>query len=344
MAARPRYFYPMLGLGWLAVAACSLAIGTTGVSVRDYWSQAAATNRPFAEFIERLAALPLPRLCLGTLAGASLAVAGAMFQSIFRNPLASPYTLGVSSGASLGAAAAITFIGGGLWHGVSVVSLAAFAGALVSVCVVYWVAAATRSHTSASLLLAGLTIGFICSALIVLIMFLADVRDADQVLRWMMGSLEVIGMSAVYETLALAAVAGGVAAFLHRDLDLLMMGETVAASRGVSVRWSRRLVYFSASLLTAGVVAHCGPIGFVGLLIPHICRALVGPTHRHLLGACALAGGVFLPLCDLIARNALWWLNGESRQVPAGVLTSLIGGGFFLYLLIQQRNRTAASL
>jgi len=108
----------------------------------------------------------------------------------------------------------------------------------------------------------------------------------------------------------------------------------------VSVARIRGLVYLAASLLTAGVVAHCGPIGFVGLLVPHIGRALVGPRHDRLLAACALGGAVFLPLCDLLARNAMWWISHEPRQVPVGVLTALVGGAFFLYLLLSSGPRT----
>lgn len=339
MPVRERRLYLVLALAWLAVAVASLLIGTTGTSLAAYWGQAAGTAHPAVETLRALSLLALPRLMMGMLAGASLAVAGAMFQSLFRNPLASPYTLGVSSGASLGAALAITAFGGGLWHGVPVVSAIAFLGALVCVGIVYTVARLRPGQTTGTLLLAGLTLGFISSALIVLIMFLSRIRDSDQILRWMMGSLEVVGMSPVYESVALAALAGGVATYLHRDLDLLMMGEVVAASRGVAVRRSRRLIFFSASLLTAGVVAHVGPIGFVCLLVPHICRALAGPTHRRLMPACALTGAAFLPLCDLLARNTMWWIAGETRQIPVGVLTSLIGGGFFLYLLLARRDR-----
>jgi iron complex transport system permease protein len=269
-----------------------------------------------------------------------------MFQALFRNPLASPYTLGVSSGASLGAYIAILTIGSGLWFGLPVVSLAAFAGAMVCVTIVYAVAGISRSHNIGTLLLTGITIGLVCSALIVVILFLADKHDLSVMVRWMIGSLQRdVGLDPVYESLAFFALACGVAIYLHRDLDLLMMGETIAAGRGVSVRWARRLVYFSASLLTASIVAHCGPIGFVGLIIPHIARFLVGPTHRHLLPACALAGAGFLVLCDTIARNLLWWLREDlvlqsaSRQVPVGVLTNIIGGVFFLYLLCARDKR-----
>jgi iron complex transport system permease protein len=280
----------------------------------------------------------LPRLILGTLAGAALATAGAMFQALFRNPLASPYTLGISSGASLGAALVFMLVGGGLWHGLPLVSLAAFAGAFGCVLIVYAVAHLRRGATMATLLLTGITIGFLCSALIALVLVLARLQDMEAILHWTMGSLEVVGMDPVYESLIMVAIAAGVAVYLHRDLDLLMMGEIVAASRGVPVRQSRRWAYFAASLLTAGVVAHCGPIGFVGLIIPHLMRAVVGPTHRRLLPGCVLAGASFLPLCDLIARNAMWWLRGESRQLPVGVLTNLLGGAFFLYVLLARRD------
>ncbi len=338
MTHRHRNVYVILPAAWVVVAVLSLALGTTGVSVSDYWRQASASQGPFKEFMKLLAELPLPRLAIGTLAGASLAMAGAMFQSMFRNPLASPYTLGVSSGASLGAAIVIMSVGGGLWYGLPMVGVAAFAGALICVTIVYLVASLRQDQSIGTLLLAGITIGFICSALIVSALFLAERHDMSAILQWMMGSLQVVGFEPVYESLAMAALASGVAIYLHRDLDLLMMGEIVAASRGVSVRRSRFLIYFAASLLTAAIVAHCGPIGFVGLMVPHIARFLVGPTHRHLLPASALVGAVFLPFCDLLARNAMWWLQGGSRQLPVGVLTNLVGGCFFLYLLLTRRN------
>jgi len=329
MNARQRYAYLSLialcvGAVWL-----SIRVGTFDVAFTTTWRE-----------------LALPRLIMSLLAGASLAMAGAMFQALFRNPLASPYTLGVASGASLGAAVVILSVGGGLWYGVPIVTIAAFVGSLACVTVVYAIAAISRGRNMGTLLLAGITIGLVCSAMIVVVMFLADKYDLPLIIRWLMGSLQVVGFDPVYESLAVFALACGAGIYLHRDLDLLMMGEMIAASRGVSVRRARRLIYFSASLLTAGIVAHCGPIGFVGLIIPHIARFLVGPSHRHLLPACALAGAGFLTLCDTLARNALWWLRddlswlqSESRQIPIGVLTNLIGGVFFLYLLCARRNQ-----
>lgn len=315
--------YGLLLLMLLAANTLSVAVGTCGVAFVDHWYN-----------------LGLPRLVMSMLAGASLAVAGAMFQSLFRNPLASPYTLGVSSGASLGAAIVFLFAGTGLWWGLPKLGVAALAGSLLCVTVVYLVANLREGQSIATLLLAGITIGFICSALLVLMLYLADAHDLEAIVNWMMGSLQLRpGPDPVLEAITMASLAGGVAIYAHRDLDLLMMGETIAAARGVDVRRTRFMVYFAASLLTASVVAQCGPIGFVGLIIPHTMRLLVRPTHRHLLPACALAGASFLPLCDVLARNTMWWLRDESRQVPVGVLTNLIGGGFFLYLLLSRRRQ-----
>jgi len=321
MRIRLGNIYVVLTVACVAVMVISLAVSTSGVSSRLVWK----------DFL-------LPRLLMGMLAGASLSMAGAMFQALFRNPLASPYTLGVSAGASFAAAITIILFGGGLVCMFSAVSIAAFLGALGSVTIVYLVAHLKQHRSIGTLLLAGITIGFICNALIVLVLCLAEQHNLGAALRWMMGSLQVLKFDPVLEALPFLAPAVGVALYLHRDLDLMMMGEQVAAARGVPVRISRRMIYFSASLMTAAVVAQCGPIGFVGLIVPHSMRFFVGPTHRRLLPACALAGAAFLPLCDLLARNAMWWLRGESRQLPVGVLTNLIGGVFFLVLLLRRRG------
>ncbi|MBN1490792.1 MAG: iron ABC transporter permease [Phycisphaerae bacterium] len=292
---------------------------------------------PGAEF-ERVAwTLRVPRVCMGVLAGAGLALAGVMFQAIFRNPLASPFTLGVSSGASLAAAYCLLNGISGLWFGVSKLSLAAFAGAIVCVLIVYGITRLKQGFSTGTLLLAGVTIGFVCSALIVLAMYRADRHDIQAIIKWLMGSCEVVSFAPALDAFVFVLIGTAIAIHAHRDLDLLMMGELVAASRGVDVRRARRRIYFAASLITAGVVAQCGPIGFVGLVIPHIMRLLVGPTHRTLLPASLLGGAVFLPICDAMARTGVL-LSGSSRQLPVGVLTNLIGGGFFLYLLLRRKE------
>jgi iron complex transport system permease protein len=324
MTTRQRIVFVALIAALAGSAAVSMYVGTSGVPFSNTWRE-----------------LSGPRLAMGMLAGAALSVAGAMFQALFRNPLASPYTLGVSTGASLGAAIAFTLTGGGLLLGIPIITASAFAGALICMTIVYVLARARTGQATATLLLAGVTIGFISSALIVLLMFLASVHDADRILRWTMGSLVVVGFDVVYETLALVVLAGGLSFYLHRDLDLLMMGEVIAQARGVAIARTRRRVYFSASLLTAAICAYCGPIGFVGLMIPHIVRFLLGPMHRFLIPGCALAGAAFLPLCDVFARNIMWALLADNRQIPVGVLTNILGGAFFLYLLLTNRGSRA---
>lgn len=323
-------------------AVFSLAVGTLGVGIGAAWSDEVGRDA--------YRQLMIPRLLLGMLAGAALSVTGAMFQALFRNPLASPYTLGVSSGASLGAIVAIALFKGRALLSVawtlgedtyelalSSMTVSAFIGALVVVILVYVVAHLRRGQSIGVLLLAGITISFICSAILVLMMYFLGQHDLAVAVRWMMGEVKPVGMNPVLEAALMTLIAMSIAVYLHRDLDLLMMSETIAASRGVNVPRARRLIYFSASLLTAGIIAHCGPIGFVGLMIPHIVRHFVGSSHRYVIPACALAGAAFLPICDTLARNILLWLNHQHRELPVGVLTNLIGGAFFLGLLMRRR-------
>ncbi len=314
----------------LAGAGFSLIVGTTGTDIRTFSQDVGR---------EIYGSLIVPRLLMGMLAGAALSVTGAMFQALFRNPLASPYTLGVSSGATLGAIISLTITGTARLYGFPLTTLAAFLGALAVILLVYLVAHLRRGQSIGVLLLAGITINFVCSALLVLSMYFLGQHDLSQAVRWMMGRVQADdGMRSVIDAAIVTMIAMGVAVYLHRDLDLLMMGETIAAGRGVNVPRARRWIYFSASLLTAGIIAQCGPIGFVGLMMPHIVRHFVGSSHRHVIPACALAGAAFLPISDAVARNILFWIDGQSRQLPVGVLTSLIGGAFFLGLLLRRRT------
>jgi iron complex transport system permease protein len=277
---------------------------------------------------------------MALVAGAALAMAGAVFQAMFRNPLASPFTLGASSGAACAAALALHFGLTGLVAGVAVLPLIAFCGALVSVCVVYGVARLRRGFSTGTLLLAGVSIGFISAAGILLIQFLSSEPVTNATVRWLMGSVEV-RPAAVRDALLWLVVGGVVVCYLHRELDLLLMGELVAASRGVAVRRSRALAYFAASLMVAGVVAGCGPIAFVGLVVPHLLRGVCGPRHLLLLPACGLGGATLLIWCDVLARNAMNWIEGSAMEVPVGVLTSLLGGVFFLALLMVRKEESA---
>jgi iron complex transport system permease protein len=272
----------------------------------------------------------LPRACLGFLAGASLAASGMAFQSLFRNPLATPFTLGVSSGASLGAA---LYVRAGLVSaaaGVSGVSLAAFAGASLAIFLVYGLTRAGRGFSTATLLLAGVAISYFFMSLILFIQYTADHVTSFRVTRWLMGGLQIVGFEAILQLVPFVAAGLAVILLLLRELDLLVLGEDLAAGRGVDVSRVKKLLFFAASLMVGGVVAVCGPIGFVGLVIPHIGRLLVGARHRELAPFSILAGGAFLVLCDAAGRALM-----SPLEIPVGVITALIGGPFFVVLLLR---------
>jgi iron complex transport system permease protein len=314
-------------------------IGRTNVSLADvqagWWDEQMSTGGRIFWYLR------MPRTLMAGVAGAALACAGAVFQAMFRNPLASPFTLGASSGASLAAALAFHFGVAESSAGWPILPLVAFAGAMASVLLVYGVVRVRRGFATGTLLLAGVSIGFMCSSGILLIHFVSTTAVTDATVKWLMGSVEVTNYQAVLHGCAFLVSAGTVVWLLRRELDLLLMGELVAVSRGVSVARTRAAVYFASSLMVAGVVAYCGPIGFVGLVVPHLMRGLCGPKHGLLLPGCVLGGATFLIWCDVASRNVMHWTQDSPAQIPVGVLTSLLGGMFFLYLLLTHRRERA---
>ncbi len=275
----------------------------------------------------------VPRVLLALLAGGALAAAGLAFQTLFRNPLAEPYTLGVASGAALGAVIAIQLGAGGGFVGVSTIRACSFLGA-GSVALLILGLASRRRLTTGTLLLAGIAVSLSCSALILFLQYRADFTETFRMVRWMMGGLAVVGYGEV-AWLAPWVLAGVTAlALLRWDLDLLLTGEEVAASRGVDLSRVRWLVLAAASAMVGALVAVAGPIGFVGLIVPHILRRLLGHQHLVLLPACALGGGAFLAVCDLVGRRVM-----APAELPVGVVTALLGGPFFLWLLLARDGR-----
>ena len=274
----------------------------------------------------------IPRVLAAWLAGAGLAAAGMAFQALFRNSLATPFTLGVASGAALGAALSIRFGIALSVAGISSTPLWAFAGASVSILLVYGITRARRGMNTATMLLAGVAVSFFFSSLNLFTQYISDFTHTFRIIRWLMGGVQVVGYRSILEMLPL--VLGGliITFWLTRELDILTTGEEMAAGRGVDVARTRNLLFFGSSLMVGGVVAVCGPIGFVGLMVPHICRILVGPGHRYLAPASILAGGTFLTVCDTFARTII-----APAEIPVGVITALLGGPFFLALLIRDR-------
>ncbi len=277
--------------------------------------------------------LRLPRVLLGLLAGGALAISGAGLQTLFRNPLAEPYTLGVASGAALGAVVAQQFAPPSAELAIPVVFVAAFAGAAAVTLFLLMLARGRFGFETATLLLAGIAITLSCSAVILLLQYLADFTRTFRMVRWMMGGLAVVG----YREVIWAApwvLAGGAVLFSQRwTLNQLLAGEELASSRGVDLRRLRLWVLGVTSAMVGALVAVTGPIGFVGLIVPHILRRVTGHDHGYLLPACLLGGGAFLALSDLAARVVM-----APAELPVGVLTALLGGPFFLWLLLSRRS------
>jgi iron complex transport system permease protein len=275
----------------------------------------------------------LPRLLLAFLVGASLAAVGVALQALLRNPLADPYILGISSGAALGAALALQF--GLAWAvaGFTAVQLCAFIFAAATIGAVYRIAVAEGRIPVQTLLLAGVIINAILSALILFISSLSDSTSAFRLFFWLMGSLATLGYGGL-GALAVTAVVGiGVLCAQGRNLNLLSLGEDPAQGLGLDVERVKRVIFVTTALLTGAAVAVSGLIGFVGMIVPHAVRMVLGPDHRLLLPASALVGGTFLAVADTVARSLL-----APAELPVGVITALCGGPFFIYLLMSHRK------
>jgi iron complex transport system permease protein len=278
----------------------------------------------------------LPRVLLALMVGGCLAMVGVSLQALLRNPLADPYVLGISSGASLGASLAILLGIGTTILAVSALPLCAFAGALVSIILVYRIAAAYGRLPVHTLLLAGVILNAIFSALIMFATSLMDPTRSFTMMFWLMGTLTAPDYPAVL-VLAVYLLVGALILFrLARPLNLLTLGEESARSLGVEVETVKKSVFFTAALLTGAVVSVSGLIGFVGMVIPHMVRMMLGTDHRLLLPASTLVGGAFLTLADTVARTLL-----APAEIPVGVVTALAGGPFFIYLLMYRRGGLA---
>ena len=318
--------------GGLAVATCLLAplVGSTPISFTRVFDR----SIPFVDNVDAqiFFVARMPRVLAGAVVGATLAAAGVVLQALLRNPLATPFTLGVSAGAALGAILVISF-GGALTLGpLSPVPLASLGGAFVAGAIVYALATRPgRAMSTSILLLAGVTLNAFFSALILFVQYMADFTDAYRTLRWMMGDLDVGSFGPIVATLPLVVMAFLIFAALPSSLNLLSVGSDIAATRGVDVGRTQRLAFVGSALATSAAVSLAGPIGFVGIVVPHLVRLMTGVDHRIVLPASALFGASFLVACDLVARTIL-----APVEVPVGVVTAMLGGPFFLWLLIRR--------
>ena len=329
-----RLVVALLVFGLLAIAVVMLAplVGSTRISLaRAFDRSVPFTDNADAQifFIARM-----PRVLAGVVVGAALATAGAVLQALFRNPLAAPETLGVSAGASLGATLAIFFdVSTGLGP-YSAVAVASLCGALGAMTVVYLLASAPRRPMStAVLLLAGVSLNAFISGLITFVQYMSDYTQTFRVMRWLVGDLDVGGFNPVWSAAAILVLVLMLAARLASTLNVLTLGEGLAAARGVNVDRAQRLAFFTASLATSTAVSLAGPVAFIGIVVPHLVRLMVGVDHRVVLPAAALFGAAFLIVCDLIARTII-----APVELPVGIVTAVIGGPFFLWLLVRRSS------
>ncbi len=276
----------------------------------------------------------LPRVFLGFLVGSCLASVGVALQALLRNPLADPYVLGVSSGAALGVAIAVLFGIGTTVLALSLLPVCGFAGGLVALLVIYRMAATSDRLPIHSVLLAGVILNAIFSALIMFITSIMEPNRSFGMMAWLMGSLTapaypVLGALSAYLLLGLVLLLKQV-----RVLNVLALGEEPARSLGINTEGAKRFIFLLSALMTGAVVSFSGMIGFIGMIIPHAVRLVLGADHRLLLPASALVGGMFLMVADTIARTAF-----VPSEVPVGVITALAGGPFFVYLLVWRKDR-----
>lgn len=332
-----------LALSLLVVVVLATAVGSVRIPPlevpRAVWDALtapgpAATSHPDRREIYQaiVTMIRLPRAVLAALNGAALAVAGAAFQGVFQNPLADPYVLGASSGAALGAAAAMVARLPFPVLGVGIVPASAFTGALLAVFLAYRLARRAGGTSPLALLLAGVVVGSCASAVLTLIIYFSD-EHLHQIMFWLMGGFGGATWKAVGVALPYMAFGGALVFKRFRELNALLLGDETAQGLGVDSERARRHLVVGASLLTAAAVATSGPIGFVGLVVPHLIRATIGADHWYLLPSSAMAGAILMVGADTLARTVI-----APVELPVGIVTALCGGPFFLWILGRDRH------
>ena len=344
MRTAVRFRRVLLGLALALVAAFLLGVAVGAVWVTP-WSpirlvgwKLGLVDRP--EDVARSAEvivfqLRLPRVLLAAIVGAALAASGTVFQGLFRNALADPAIIGVSSGAALGAVLVIVTIGAGSL-GAFGVPLAAFCGAMATAILVYRLARIGPTVHVATLLLAGIAVAAVISSVMSLVMSFSG-EEIRNIYAWLLGGLVAQGWRSIATVLPVVAVGLAGATVVSRELNLVALGEERAAQLGVEVDRLKRRAIAVGALLAAGAVSVAGVIGFVGLMTPHLLRLVIGADHRRLLPAAVLGGAILLILADLAARTII-----APSELPVGVVTALLGGPFFLFLLRREGRRAGA--
>ena len=325
--------------GGAAVILICTFFGAADVTIKD--TLIILVNKTFGGFSEQVEALGskatiiwslrFPRSLLAFLTGGALAVCGGVYQAIFKNPMADPFVLGISSGAAFGATVGIVLSIPVNFLGMNTVSAFAFIGALLSIFFVYNIAKVGRQANTTSLLLCGVAVNQLLTAIISFVMLVAS-NEMRQIYFWTLGSFSARGWDHVITVLPYIAIGLIVVAVYCRELDIMVMGDETAVRFGVNVERNKRILFLVTSLMMAACVSVSGIIGFVGLVSPHVVRIVIGPVHKRLLPAAFMLGGAMLCICDTIARAVM------EAEIPVGIITAIVGAPFFIYLL-RARNR-----
>lgn len=331
-------FVVVLALMLLLVVASgwfSLLLGPSELAPAQVWGAlfGAGEAGPARDIVM---AIRLPRTILALLVGASLSVSGVVFQALLRNPLADPFVLGVSGGAALGGILALS-LGTAAGFGYAAVPPAAFAGALLTTLLLYLIAGVGDRVSSNSLLLTGVVFNAFASAAIVFLASIAGLTEGSRIFLWLIGNLSSARSDVAVWVAVFLAIGLACSGVLARSLNLLILGDEPAEQLGVPTETHKRILLLATSLMVGAAVSVAGLVGFVGLIIPHLLRLILGPDHRLLIPAAALGGAAFLVVCDTVARTML-----GGRELPVGAITALVGGPLFLYLLRRHHQRAFA--
>lgn len=331
----------VLAVALIATAVVALGVGPSGMPVRQVLAVLLggpdAAHLPAGDVLI-VWQIRMPRVLLGALIGASLAVAGAVMQGLFRNPLADPGLVGVSSGAALGAVTVIV-LGPGLLApvftliGFAALPIASFAGGLIATVLLYAIATRRGRTSVATMLLAGIALGAFAAAATGLLIYIASEQQLREVTFWSLGALSGaswVKLAVCGPVMAAVLVAAPV---LGRGLNAIVLGEAEAYHLGINVQRMKRLAIFLVAAATGAAVAVSGVIGFVGIVVPHLLRLAMGADHRPLLPACALLGAILLLVADMLARTLV-----APAELPIGIITAALGAPFFLWLLLRNRS------
>ncbi|MEW6556071.1 MAG: iron chelate uptake ABC transporter family permease subunit [Elusimicrobiota bacterium] len=323
----------LLALGLLMTILVTLTIGPVhipvGIVIKVLFSKIVSIPQTWQDnFQEIILNVRLPRILLGVFAGCALSISGCTMQALFRNPMASPYVCGVASGGAFGASLIIVL-------GISQVLVmpVAFFFSLLTVFLVYHLAKVGRKIPVETLLLSGIALSLFFSALTSFIQYMAKEEELRQIIFWLMGGLWASNWNKVLSVFPVILLGILCLLYFSRELNILLLGEEQALDVGVEVEGTRKIILILTALITASAVATCGIIGFVGLVIPHIMRIIIGPDHRFLLLASAISGSIFLVWVDTFARILI-----SPTELPVGIITALIGVPFFLFLLRRRKR------